>query len=45
MCPFFSADGEVVTIDQDEYLKTFVEDLLVKSPHGKKVKIVLGVYV
>ncbi|XP_059174492.1 uncharacterized protein LOC131954762 [Physella acuta] len=42
MAEALPADGEVITIDQDEYLKTFVEDLLVKSPHGKKVKIVLG---
>lgn len=38
-----SADGEVVTIDQDDYLKTLVEDsFLKKSPHGYKIKIIIG---
>ncbi|XP_059157364.1 O-methyltransferase MdmC-like [Physella acuta] len=36
-------DGELVTIDQDEYLKTYVgETLLANSPHQNKIKILIG---
>ncbi|XP_059157362.1 O-methyltransferase MdmC-like [Physella acuta] len=36
-------DGELFTIDQDEYLKTYVgETLLAKSPSKKKIKILIG---
>ncbi|CAL1534381.1 unnamed protein product [Lymnaea stagnalis] len=43
MAEALPADGQVVTIDQDEYLKEFVgEALLSKSPHHKKINIVIG---
>ncbi|KAK0053738.1 caffeoyl-CoA O-methyltransferase 1 [Biomphalaria pfeifferi] len=43
MAEALPADGEVVTIDQDDYLKTLVEDsFLKKSPHGYKIKIIIG---
>ncbi|KAH9495547.1 hypothetical protein Btru_013536 [Bulinus truncatus] len=43
MAEALPADGEVVTLDQDEYLKTLVgENFLTKSPHQKKIKILIG---
>ncbi|CAL1534380.1 unnamed protein product [Lymnaea stagnalis] len=43
MAEALPADGEMVTIDQDEYLKRLVEDKLFKrSPHHRKIKCVIG---
>ncbi|XP_059157415.1 uncharacterized protein LOC131941865 isoform X2 [Physella acuta] len=43
MAEALPADGELVTLDQDEYLKSFVgEQLFKKSPHHKKITIKIG---
>uniref|UniRef100_A0A0B6Z9A8 Caffeoyl-CoA O-methyltransferase n=1 Tax=Arion vulgaris TaxID=1028688 RepID=A0A0B6Z9A8_9EUPU len=42
MAEALPADGEVVSIEIDEYLKPLVTDLLKSSPHGKKVQILVG---
>ncbi|XP_055896782.1 uncharacterized protein LOC106068359 [Biomphalaria glabrata] len=35
-------DGEMWTIDFDEYLKTFVQNITQSSPHGQKIKYLIG---
>ncbi|CAG5127140.1 unnamed protein product [Candidula unifasciata] len=42
MAEALPADGEVVSLEIDEYLKPLVENLIKDSPHHKKVRIITG---
>jgi caffeoyl-CoA O-methyltransferase len=42
MAEALPADGEVVSIEISAYLKPLVTDLIKDSPHGKKIKILVG---
>jgi len=42
MAEALQADGELVTVDIDPYLETFTRDLYKQSPHGAKIKVVIG---
>ncbi|BFZ05954.1 hypothetical protein BsWGS_08993 [Bradybaena similaris] len=42
MAEALPADGEVVSIEIDEYLKPLVESLVKDSPHHKKLRIING---
>ena len=40
----FAADGELVTLDKEQFLESFTRALFDESPHGKKIKICIGKY-
>ncbi|CAG5133998.1 unnamed protein product, partial [Candidula unifasciata] len=42
MAEALPADGEIVSIEIEEYLKTLVESLTKDSPHHKKHRIIIG---
>ncbi|XP_005105715.1 O-methyltransferase MdmC [Aplysia californica] len=42
MAEALPADGELVTVDLEEYLETFTGSLLRESPHSKKIQISIG---
>uniref|UniRef100_A0A0B7A1L0 Caffeoyl-CoA O-methyltransferase n=1 Tax=Arion vulgaris TaxID=1028688 RepID=A0A0B7A1L0_9EUPU len=42
MAEALPADGELVSVDMEEYLKVLVTNLTKSSPHHKKIKILIG---